>query len=197
MAATVAAALAGKADVVGHSMGGKVGMALALLRPELVRKLVVVDIAPVDYGSAPTMRVPEICVRAMQSLGRGRMGGTRADIDRRLEECGVVDASVRQFVCTNLVAAGDGWRWRCDVDAILAAMADIAAFDVDEEARFEGEVLFVAGGKSEFVGEKEKEAIFTRFPRAKIEIMPHCGHWLQAEDPKGFHELVTPFLEGK
>jgi esterase len=198
-------------DVVGHSMGGKVAMALALLYPHMVRKLVVVDIAPVAYGGGAggdaVMSVAQVAASAMRTVAREGLGEgafpKRADVDRALEKHGVLDPAVRGFVCTNLVADGAGakgrWRWRCDVDGIVAAMGGIAGFDLGGAgtgAMFDGPALFIAGGRSGYVKtDAQTRAVFARFPNARVETLAHCGHWLQAEDPKGFCHLLTPFIE--
>jgi esterase len=125
----------GKVDICGHSMGGKVAMALALLKPQLVRRSVVVDIAPVDYrehnfprtNSAGHVGVPLVAVRAMCDVEHGLRRGmypTREHVDKALKLHGVEDPRVRLFVATNLVPAlpRGAWSWRCDVHGIKFAM---------------------------------------------------------------------------
>lgn len=209
LAAAVRAAakdLPGPADVAGHSLGGKVAMALALAAPAAVRRLVVVDVAPVSYAAAAAgaMRVPRAAAAAMAALAGPLASGAlprRADVDAALEDAGVDDAGVRGFVCTNLVAAdGGAWRWRCDAQGLVDAMDSLAGFELGEAAGtelvFEGPALFIVGGRSGYVtGDEQRAAARRRFPRARFEVLPHAGHWLQAEDPAGFCSLLTPFLE--
>lgn len=207
---TLSASCSQPTDIVGHSMGGKVGMAMALLYPSAVRRLVVIDIAPIDYSSPPrrgttenaaAINVPETALSAMENLNReGLEAGAfpkRSDVDSGLLRHGVVDASVRQFVSTNLVATKIGcWRWRCDVNGLLKALPVVAGFDLGKmsNSTFEGEVLFVAGGRSNYVQDQDLEVILSKFPNARIKTLDACGHWLQAEDPTGFCEIATPFL---
>jgi esterase len=138
----------GRSDICGHSMGGKVAMALALKQPHLVRRLVIVDIAPVDYRDEIRSRakesghvgVPLIAVRAMCAVEDGLRVGKyprREDVDRALELHGVEDQDVRLFVATNLVptAQNGKWTWRCDVHGIKNAMertdaAGLLGFDI-------------------------------------------------------------------
>lgn len=207
LAAAVASAAPAQTDLAGHSLGGKVAMALALRNPAAVRRLVVVDVAPVEYKiGAGAMDVPRAAVEAMRRLeaGGGLGGGSlplRKDVDAALEREGVHDAGVRAFVCTNLVvgARRGAWRWRCDVGGLCGAMDVLTGFDVGDEAGvrvFEGPALFIAGGRSGYLAtEAQRQAVFARFPNTRIEVLRGAGHWLQADDPAGFCHLLTEFVE--
>lgn len=145
-------------------------------------------------------------VQAMEALSRlGLEKGafpSRSAVDAALAEQGLADPRVRAFVCTNLVptragAAQGAWRWRCDVPGIAQALHVLSAFDTGAPpgATFQGQALFIAGRKSGYVQEQQhRDAIFKYFPRAKVTYMEHCGHWLHAEDPTGFCQLLTEFI---
>jgi esterase len=226
MADDVAALIADEAagapvDVAAHSMGGKVAMALALRQPELVRRLVVVDIAPVSYvedlkrRDGPT-RVPYVAARAMQALARAGLGEgafpSREHVDNALEMRGVEDHRVRAFVGTNLVSLpGEpkgAWEWRCDVDGIVAALdrtdgGGILQFDAvgdgnhqtQEAMVFDKPTLFVAGGESAYVDEeRNRDAIYGHFPNASVKTIEGSGHWVQADKPAAFCALLNHFL---
>lgn len=219
-------------DVCGHSMGGKVAMAMALRDPSSVRKLIVVDIAPVayrppsiqndggggkKYPQEADTNVPYIALKAMLAVEREGLAygafPSRAHVDSALERYGVVDNAVRMFVCTNLVlgAAKGQWTWRCDVRGILDAMErrdghGMFGFDpIDERendqkkripSTFDGPTLFVAGGRSRYLKKQRHiDAVYQRFPKARIVTIQHCGHWLQAEDPDRFLQVMNEFLD--
>jgi esterase len=211
----------GPVDLAAHSMGGKVAMALALRQPDLVRRLVVVDIAPVSYAGdlsrrdGPT-RVPYVAAKAMQGLSRAGLGDgafpTRAQVENALEMRGVEDPRVRAFVSTNLVSVTGGargrWAWRCDVDGIMAALertdgGGIMGFDFSadrktnklDRVKFDRPTLFVAGGESNYVNEKKNaDAIYGLFPRASVMTIEGSGHWVQADKPAEFCAVLNKFL---
>lgn len=194
MAADVGATLDGlgiaRCSLIGHSMGGKVAMATALVHTAQVERLVVVDIAPVAYGAAQLGYV-----RAMRTLDLG-MVGRRADADAALAAA-VPNAAERAFLLQNLVFDAAGARWQLNLPAIETAMADLAGFpDFAPAAAYRGPALFVAGGRSDYVLPPQEPAIRRFFPNARIARIADAGHWLHAEQPDAFLALVEPFLAG-
>ncbi|WP_343081772.1 alpha/beta fold hydrolase [Ostreiculturibacter nitratireducens] len=182
--AEVIAAKAGEADVLGHSMGGKAAMQLALTRPELVRRLVVADIAPVAYGHSQNH-----LVAAMRGLDLSGLD-TRMEADRRLS-ASVEDKSVRAFLLQSLdVKAG---RWRLNLDVLEREMARIVGWP-GTGGRFDGPTLFLSGALSDYVKPEYREAIKSLFPAAKFAKIPGAGHWLHAEKPREFEAAVRAFL---
>lgn len=190
MAADVAETLAARAALpaylLGHSMGGKVAMRLALEPGELVRALVVADIAPVPYP--PHHRD---LLAAMQGLALPP-GLTRAAADAALAGA-VPDARVRGFLLQNLVV-GANPSWRVGLAEIAAAMPALEDFPLLPGARYAGPALFVAGGRSDYVRPEFRSLIRALFPQARFATLPRAGHWLHADDPAGFLALVVPFL---
>lgn len=165
-------------------------------------------------GDDSPMSVAAGAVRAMEAISRDLENGafpTRKDVDNALAEGGIQDPNVRSFVSTNLVpqttsvttngrTPGKGsWRWRCDIAAIAKAMKGLTSFDtkVSPGSQFHGPTLFIAGRRSPYVQEAHRSRILDLFPAAEVRYMENCGHWLQAEDPKGFCELLTPFIEAQ
>jgi len=188
MAAAVAAALGGPMAVLGHSMGGKVAMALALTRRELVTRLVVADIAPVTYP--PALRG---YIAAMQAV-KLHPGLTRREADAALAEA-VPEPAIRGFLLHNLRLGEAGPSWRLGLEEIAAAMPEIEGFP-EFATRYEGPVLVLSGERSNYIRPAHHARIRALFPRAEFAVVPGSGHWVHAENPKAFLGLVAPFLAG-
>ncbi len=185
--AGVIAAHGGRADVLGHSMGGKAAMALALTRPQAVRRLVVADIAPVTYDHDQRQHI-----RAMRALPLADLS-TRAEADRRLALT-TPDRALRAFLLQSLdLRAAGGPRWRLNLDALEAAMPLILGWP-DLAGRFEGPVLFLTGRESGYVRPEHRPAIAALFPAARFAAIPGAGHWLHADRPRAFEAAVETFL---
>ena len=182
---TLAAPQALPAAVVGHSMGGKAAMAMALLRPEAVGRLVVADIAPVPYqhGNAAI-------VAAMQAIPL-TAGLTRAAADAALGAA-VPEPGVRGFLLQNL-AFGPAPAWRIGLAELAAAMSDIEGWEAPA-ATFPGPTLFVSGARSDYLRAEDRPAIRALFPAARFVTLKHAGHWLHADDPAGFIAVLEGFL---
>jgi len=187
--AELAEALPGPVDVVGHSMGGKAAMALALTRPELVNRLVVADIAPAAYGHSQAG-----LIRAMRGLDLAGLAA-RADADRRLA-AEVEDAGVRAFLLQSLDLREDPPRWKLNLDTLEAEMAHITGWpDGLVERPFSGPVLFLSGGASDYVRPEHRATIRALFPSARLAHIPGAGHWLHAEKPREFEAALRAFLD--
>ena len=176
----------GKADVLGHSMGGKAAMMLALTRPDLVEKLIVADIAPVAYSHSQLDKIT-----AMQAVDLSVVT-RRRDADEQLIGA-VKDAALRSFLLQSLTLGEEGASWKLNLDVLGAAMSDIIGFP-DVDATFEGEVLFLHGGNSDYVQPAHHQHILTLFPNARFEVIEGAGHWLHAEKPREFEAAVRGFL---
>jgi esterase len=187
--AEVIAAEGGPVDVLGHSMGGKAAMRLALERPEAVRRLVVADIAPVAYGHSQTRYI-----EAMRGLDLAGLD-SRGEADRRLAEV-LDDAGLRAFFLQSLDLKAEPPRWRLNLDVLEAEMERITGWPGAEGlAPFEGPALFLAGAESDYVRAEHREGIRALFPRARFARIPGAGHWLHAEKPREFAEAVRVFLD--
>jgi esterase len=184
--AEVIQANGGVADVLGHSMGGKAAMLLALTRPDLVGRLVVADIAPVAYAHDNTQHV-----RAMQGLSLAGLS-TRGQADARLAAT-VPDASLRAFFLQSLDLKADPPRWRLNLDVLEAEMPRIVGWP-EVMGEFTGRTLFVSGANSGYVRPENRAAILSLFPAARFVKIPGAGHWLHAEKPREFEETVRVFL---
>ncbi len=177
----------GAADLVGHSLGGKVAMQLALQAPELVRGLVVVDIAPVRYDHRfQTM------IDALQGLDLARLDN-RQQADRQLAGH-LEDPGLRQYLLQNLVKEQGRWRWRMHLDGLIRAMPDLMDFPSAPGRQFPGPALFIYGGASAYVQPEHAGAIRERFPLARLRMVPGAGHWVYAEQPEAFLQALIAFL---
>ncbi len=175
----------GVADVVGHSMGGKASMMLAVTCPWAVRRLVVADIAPVAYG-----HTQQGMIDAMRSVDLSRVE-TRGDADRQLAKV-LDDAGIRAFLLQSLDVRARAWRLNLDV--LQADMASILGWPAEAEGPFEGPVLMLSGGASDYVLPEHREAVKALFPAARFAKIPGAGHWLHAEKPREFEAACAAFL---
>ena len=177
-----------KASLVGHSLGGKIAMEIALSRPELVRSLVVADIAPVAYPPRHDAVFEALsAVAGTACRSRQQAAARMADF---LDEPGVI-----QFLLSSLQRADDGsYQWRFNLDGIRADYPALCEAPPTEDT-YPGPVLFIRGGQSEYIVEAHRRVIRALFPRAGLKVMLTCGHWLHAEQPDVFNRLVGRFLD--
>lgn len=179
----------GAASLLGHSMGGKVAMEIALMAPERVTRLIVADIAPVAY--APHHDNIE---QALRTLEPSRVS-SRREADSVLAEF-IEERGVRQFLLTNLVPADGGFRWRMNVAGILACYEQIMA-GPHASGVYVGPTLFIRGGESDYIQAKHRDAVMGYFPHAELKVIPEAGHWLHAEKPELFARICQRFLAAR
>ncbi len=177
-------------SIIGHSMGGKVAMQLALSYPDLLEKLVVVDIAPVAYpeGADNHMNV----LAAMDAVKIDEVK-SRTEAEVTLKEF-IPEEAIRKFILTNLLRNGQGlFEWRINKDAIRKNYPALRAAVVGERS-FDKPVLFVKGGASNYIQAEHEEAISALFPNAAVKGGLEAGHWLHAEQPQALQKLLMNFL---
>lgn len=178
-------------SLLGHSMGGKAAMVAALAYGLEVTRLVVVDIAPVAYEPGHLAYV-----RAMRRLDLAAIR-RRAEADERLAAA-VPDAAERAFLLQNLAFEKGGAGWRLNLATIERALPALAGFPaLPAGAVYQGPALFVGGGNSDYLLPGHEPAIRRLFPKARIARIPEAGHWLHAEQPRAFLDLVAPFLAAR
>lgn len=176
------------AAVIGHSMGGKVAMWLALTEPERVSQLIAVDIAPVKYNH----NFNEI-LSALRSLPLVTIQ-SRRQADDWLSKS-IRKSTLRQFLLQNLVSENGGYRWRIDLEAIHQAIPDLLDFPpLKGRLPYRGEALFIGGSRSRYVVTGYSEAISQVVSNARIEIIQDAGHWVQVDQPEIFLKMVGEFL---
>ena len=175
--------------LMGHSMGGKLAMALACHRPERVERLVSVDIAPRDYDASKFGGILD----AMLAIDTEKLA-TRAEAEVQLE--GVVkDWAMIKFLTTNLERGEDGrFQWRVNVAALRAELDEIARTSLLPDDRYDGPTLFVVGGYSRHVREEDRPEIAARFPQSSIVTVAESGHNPHIEAREAFVEAVREFL---
>ena len=176
--------------LVGHSLGGKTAMYFALHHPELVKKLVIVDIS---LRKSPPDREHQQLLNAMMAVDFSA-AKSRSDIDRQL---GVVVKSVklRQFLLKNVY-----WRdrntmdWRLNLKAINENL--LAVFEgVSGRGVYPGPVLFIRGGFSDYIHDSDLPELKLKFPGAELETIASASHWVHADAPGEFYGLVKNFLD--
>ena len=174
----------GPADVMGHSMGGKAAMVLALTRPELVRRLIVADVAPVPYGHTQMANIT--AMRSVDLDAIERRSDAEAQLARQLD-----DPTVRSFLTQSLDIKAR--RWRLNLDVLEAEMPRILSFP-EIDARYDGPTLFLSGGASDYVRPDHRAHIKGLFPNSVFAKIPGAGHWLHAEKPREFIAAVDTWL---
>ncbi|MCG3267789.1 alpha/beta fold hydrolase [Yoonia sp. I 8.24] len=169
-------------DVLGHSMGGKAAMVLALTHPAKLRRLIVADIAPVAYqhtqiGPLNAMRNVDLMAVTSRSEAKAQLGALEPGVD--------------DFLLQSLDLKEK--RWRLNLDVLEADMAKIVGFP-QVSGSFDGPALFLSGAESDYVLPEHRPAIKSLFPQAKFAKIPEAGHWLHAQKPREFAAAVTAFL---
>jgi pimeloyl-ACP methyl ester carboxylesterase len=193
--------------LVGHSMGGKVAMQLALRRPELLRALVVVDVAPVEYPlqggrtDDPDEEASPFAafIAGMRALDLDELA-TRADADAALEAA-VPSRMVRSFLLQSLVRDGvgadSGWRWRLNLAVLERDLGELRGFpDPPPGATFDGPVLWIAGARSTYVLPDDRPRMDALFPSTRLVKVKGAGHWVHSEQPEIFLTTLRLFLDG-
>lgn len=194
VAATLRAADDGPWVVVGHSLGGKVAMTLALTDPALVDKLVVVDIAPKSYGNLDRFSG---YIAEMQQLPLAELGD-RADAEARFRE---PDPGVKAFLLQNLRREGTSWRWQANVglfaaDAALGDGSVIADFPFAPGAvqPYAGPVLWVGGSESRYIKDEDAGTMRAFFPRTRQLTVKGASHWVHSDAPAVVIEALRRVL---
>ena len=176
-----------QASILGHSMGGKTAMQFALNQPARVEKLVVADIAPKAYPPHHERILNAIIKLDLASLE------SRKEAERLLEKT-IDDYAVRQFLLKSLRRKDqDGFEWKFNLPVIYEKYQEvlkaISANDV-----YDGETLFIAGGKSHYISTEDQKHIQGLFPQASFQTLADAGHWLHADSPDEMIKVVDNFL---
>lgn len=185
----------GPVHLVGHSMGGKIAMELALTHPDLVDRLVVVDISPTGSGEVSEFEHLLTSLRRIDLEGLSSLG----DADRQLAQ-DVPQPSLRGFLLQNLRRdrATRTFRWQPNLDLLLRDLAtvtdDIPQAREDREAVFEGPVLWIAGADSPYVTPEQSPTMRRLFPRTVLLTIKDAGHWVHSQQPETFAASVRHFL---
>lgn len=178
----------GEFTLVGHSMGGKAAMTMALNDPGGIARLINIDIAPVSYGD----RYADM-IDAMQSLDLSAVR-RRADADVALASA-IPESSVRQFILQNLVFEDGRARWRANLATLQAQMPHILGpLPIAENARFDAPTWFIRGELSDRITAAEIPVIARLFSHHRIETVAGAGHWPHADAPAAFMAVFEAAL---
>lgn len=177
--------IGGPVDVVGHSMGGKAAMVLALQQPALVNRLIVADIAPVAYTHDQSQYIA-----AMKSVDLTQVD-KRSDAMAALAKT-VTDTTLQSFFTQSLDLKAK--RWKLNLDVLDKDMHHIIGFPA-VSGRYERPSLFLSGALSQYVLPDHRPIIKSLFPAAQFAKIPNAGHWLHAEAPRAFEDTVRVFFD--
>jgi len=185
-----------KVTLVGHSMGGKVAQAVALLYPEQVEGLVVLDMAPVEYCPNIDAHWKAVCdiIDLLHEVSQSKFTSKR-DLDMALRP-GIPDPALRAFCLTN-------WNdktgeWKVNIPVISQQLEVLAGFDLNtstDDLTYTGDVLLVHGGQSRFVRHSYLPTIQSYFPNHMLTTIRGAGHWLHAEKPQDCISILQQYLQ--
>lgn len=178
-----------EAIILGHSMGGKVAMQFALQHPAKTIKLIAADIAPRAYKPGGHDEV----FKAIFNVDLKHIQ-TRKEAEEAMKPF-LGDFGTRQFVLKSLERTENGFDWKFNIDTLFREYNQ-AIMAIEPHAPVQIPALFIRGGLSLYVQEKDHADILALFPQAKIETIPHAGHWLHADKPKEFFDAVSAFMKG-
>ncbi|MFL0796937.1 MAG: alpha/beta fold hydrolase [Cellvibrionaceae bacterium] len=177
-----------KAYLLGHSMGGKVGMQVAMNYPDRVAKLIVADISPVTYSVDRHGGILE----GLRVLAANKLT-SRQHADQLLAEY-EADKGVRAFLLKNLYRKDEGhFGLRLNLDSVIANYCDVLT-QAPTGNPFEGETLFLKGENSAYIQEKHRDEVMRLFPEVQLKVIADTGHWLHAEKPEMVSRQVLSFL---
>lgn len=172
--------------IVGHSLGGKVAMEIALSHPGRVAGLVVIDIAPVAYP--PRHHDVFAGLNAIEPVDLPNRAEAEVLMSSHVEA-----AAVRSFLLKNLVKNETGFSWRMNLADIQREYPNLIN-ENRTDAIFPAPVLFLKGGESDYIRPDHHQAIIRRFPAAQFKVIASTGHWLHAEKPELTATLIRKFL---
>ncbi|XP_032072342.1 protein ABHD11 isoform X1 [Thamnophis elegans] len=179
--------------LIGHSMGGKTAMVFALQWPELVERLVCVDISPSQTKDISGF---QNFIAAMKAVDIPK-GIPRSTARRMAEEQlrpTIQEPTILYFLLTNLVNAEDQFVWRVNLEAISQHLNDLMSFP-DSQTSYLGPALFLGGSKSGYISSNNYPEIKRLFPDAEVQHIPDAGHWVHADQPQEFITAICDFIE--
>ena len=172
--------------ILGHSMGGKIAMWLALNHPERVDKLIAVDIAPKSYTHSFDTTIQALINLPLDEIQQRKQA-------EALLASAIPELDYRQFLLQNLTLKEGRYAWRINLEIFMRMAANIVAFpETQDLLPYQAEALFITGESSNYVA---PEDTFRLFPKAIFKIIAKAGHWLHVQQPEVFAEVVENFLQ--
>ncbi|XP_055600402.1 protein ABHD11-like [Uranotaenia lowii] len=187
-----------KASVIGHSMGGRAMMLLALKHPELIENAIIVDISPTPGLGTSNTDIP-LFLRSMKLIkipAEQTIHQARKTADLQLAKI-IAEKPLRDFLITNLVKSDESgeFRWRINLDSLERNFnSGVAKFPDVTGMQFTGPTLFIAGGRSDYIKKSDVPIIKQLFPNSDIRYVEGAGHWVHSEKSAVFAEIVLSFL---
>ncbi|XP_058822556.1 protein ABHD11-like [Topomyia yanbarensis] len=187
-----------KASIIGHSMGGRATMLMALKYPHLIDRAIIVDISPTTGLGTSNTDIPLFLqsMKHIQIPANNTIHQARKIADQQLAK--IIDVkSLRDFLITNLIKSEEdgSFRWRINLDTLERDYeSGVATFPDVGELRFEGPTLFIAGGRSDYINKSDIPVIKKLFPNSEIKVIEGAGHWVHSEKSTEFAGLVLNFL---
>ncbi|MBF0349966.1 MAG: alpha/beta fold hydrolase [SAR324 cluster bacterium] len=176
-----------RVTLLGHSMGGKVGMRLACQHPERIQALIVADIAPIAYAmSAHQQLIQSLLKLNLQIIHR------REDADALLTH-DIPSSILRTFLLTNLKHGSQGLEWKIPLNILAQALPGLRGIP-ECQTPYPGKTLFIGGEQSDYIPKSSYPEIKRLFPAYRMVILKQCGHWLHVEQPEAFLQTVKTFL---
>lgn len=176
-----------RANVVGHSLGGKIAMYLAYMHPTLIDKIIILDIAPVAYSTRHQNVIAGLTAVTLSKIS------SRKDAQLQLSQF-VHDAGTRGFLLKSLYKdIADNWQWRFNLYQLVKDYDLLSQWPLTEEVVFERTILFIKGEHSDYITKAHQGSILQQFPKAVAKIVT-AGHWLHAEKPQVVNSLITKHL---
>jgi len=175
--------------IVGHSMGGKVAMALSFAKSEDIKGLIVVDIAPKKYKHSNISLITAMTKANLDEIS------SRVEADKLFSKH-IHNSELRAFVLQNLILENGVASWRINLASILSNLKFLMDFPYRKnEFFFKGPVLFIGGGASEYMQGIKLDNLFDFFPSAELKIIKNAGHWVHAKEPGLFYQIASQFLD--
>ncbi len=177
--------------IVGHSMGGKVAMTMALQKPELIRQMVIIDIAPVAYEHSFAELISALNTLPLDQISNRQQAN-------EFLKTSIQPQSLRQFMLQNLYKQEDQqtFAWRINLQAIQASLNDLMAFPSSQHySPYQNKVLFLKGEKSDYITHQYERQIYKLFPNALFITVAGAGHWLHAENPDFVVSEISKFIK--
>ena len=161
-------------------------MKFAQQYPELIEKLVVVDIGPKYYPPHH-----QNIIEALESVDMPTIK-SRGEAETTMKQY-ITDPGIMMFLMKNITRSGAGYAWKMNLPVIVKNI-DHVGEGLQLNEQYDGTTLFVRGSKSDYILDEDWENIYNIFPNAKLTTISNAGHWLHAEQPKAFYDTIEAYL---